>query len=451
MKWYVLVTAATLCGTMLSCQKGGVGDDNGNDPGNNNSNKLKDSTLLYTRDAYLWYNQIPANFNARQYADPDAIMEAIRPYSIETGFTNPVDRWSFAVTRQQWDDLSSGIGGDFGMGVFFLSNTDLRVSYVEKASPAGKATIKRSWQIKSINNKSNLTPNDEDLIINAVYLSNSATFTFGRPAGADTTITLTAGTYLESPIYVDSVYQTGPTKTGYMVLNSFLGDTTKIKNEFQRIFTRFQTEGVQDVVVDLRYNGGGYVRLQDELANYLVPTGNNGQIMEDMRFNDKLGPQFNRTTRFQKKGSLNINRLFVIVTQNTASASELLINSLKPFMNVQLIGPSRTHGKAVGYFGIEVMDWVIFPVSFRTLNKNGEGNYFNGLAVNNQVMDGLDKGWGDVNERCLASALRYITTGSYARLMAPDSREGLTTEVEQGNNGLGRLRFKGSVVKEKLR
>jgi carboxyl-terminal processing protease len=208
---------------------------------------------------------------------------------------------------------------------------------------------------------------------------------------------------------------------------------------------------VQDVVLDLRYNGGGYVSVQNVLANYLVPNAGNGGVMETQQYNDQY-KDWNETVNFKKKGTLNLSRLFVIVSQNTASASELLINSLKPYMNVQLVGPSATHGKPVGFFPVPVYDWYIFPVSFRTVNKNGEGNYFNGLALNNQVMDGLNKAWGDPAENCLASVLRYIGSGSYVRVAAADAlREGLAPAVQEGNTLLGAPKFKGAISNHKLK
>jgi hypothetical protein len=94
------------------------------------ADKLKDTALLYSQDIYLWNDKIPATFNARSYADPSAIMTAIRQYSIEPGFTTAVDRWSFAIDQQQWDNISSGISGDFGLNVFFLKEGDLRVRAV---------------------------------------------------------------------------------------------------------------------------------------------------------------------------------------------------------------------------------------------------------------------------------------------------------------------------------
>jgi carboxyl-terminal processing protease len=435
-----VLTLALVAGLLFAgCKKN---HDSAPTPPTSNDS-LKDSVLLYTKDLYLWYKNIPESFSASGYADPNAIMEAVRQYSSEPGFTGPVDRWSFAVTQHEWDDLSGGVSTDFGMGIFFNAASDLRVSYVEKESPAGKAGVSRSWRIKTINNNSDITTGNASFIVNAVYQSTTGTFVFTKPSGTDTTITLTAGVYQEHPIYVDSVYTAGASKVGYMVLNSFLGDTTEIKSEFQRVFNKFNSQSVNEVVIDLRYNGGGFVSLQNELANYLVPTAGNNGLMETEQFNDKY-TDFNETINFKKKGTLNLSRVFIIVSQNTASASELLINSLKPYMNVQLVGPSATHGKPVGFFPIPVGDWYIFPVSFRTINKNGEGNYFNGLSVNSQVADGLTKSWGDVSESCLASALHFISSGSYARVGVVHS-EGLTSEVQKSNTVLDGPRFKGAV------
>src|SRR5688572_9503857 len=83
------------------------------------ADKVKDTVLLYSRDIYLWNTQIPSNFNARQYGDPDKIMTAIRPYSNEPGFTAPVDKWSFAYKKADWDNVSGGVAKDFGINVFF--------------------------------------------------------------------------------------------------------------------------------------------------------------------------------------------------------------------------------------------------------------------------------------------------------------------------------------------
>ncbi|MFN2458186.1 MAG: S41 family peptidase [Chitinophagaceae bacterium] len=418
-------------------------------PATSAADKIKDSVLLYAKDIYLWYNQIPSTFNPRNYADPDAIMKALRQYSKEPGFTQPVDLWSFAMKKAEWDNVQSGIAGDFGLGIFFHTNDDLRVKAVEKESPAGKAGIRRGWRITKINGNSTINTSDASInfIVKNVFESTTTSFTFQKPDGSSVDITLTATTYREEPIFLDSVYTIDSKKIGYLVFNSFLGDTTKMYNDFQRIFTRFTQAGVNDVVVDLRYNGGGYVSVAQRLSNYLVNTSATGQLMMKQEYNNKYS-QYNSSVNFNKLGSLNLNRIFFIVSSSTASASEMLINNLKPFMEVFIVGPSKTLGKPVGFFPIPVGDWYIFPVSSRSTNKNGEGSYFTGFPLNfTAPNDGLDKDWGDVNETNLRIVLNYITTGTF-RLQARDTRTKSTAEqpqVKQGNLILDEPNFKGAV------
>ena len=406
------------------------------------ADKLKDTALAYSKDIYLWYNQIPSSFDARSFTELDKLMTGIRQYSTEPGFSQPVDRWSFAIKKTEWDNISSGIAGDFGISVFFMAPGDLRVKSVEKESPAGKAGIRRGWRITKVAGSTDITSSNADFLVSKIYNSSNTSFSFQKPDNSTQDITLTSATYLENPILLDSIYIVGSKKIGYLSYNSFLGDTAKTYSEFQRIFNRFAAQNVNDVVVDLRYNGGGYVTVQSKLANYLVNNSGNGGLMMKQQYNDKY-PQYNSSNNFRKLGSLNLDRVFFIVSNNTASASELLINNLKPYMEVKLIGPSKTYGKPVGYFNIPVGDWYIFPVSFRTTNKNGEGNYFDGFPLDAQFADGLDKDWGDLNESALAAAVRYITTGS-ARL-ATTAPYIENQEVNRANTILSEPSFKGAI------
>lgn len=382
---------------------------------------IKDSVLLVSKDIYLWNNQIPGSFNVQSFADPAAIMTAIHPFSIETGFTAPVDRWSFAMKKTEWDLLSAGMSsistttaaGDLGFSVFFKATGDLRVRLVEPNGPAGLAGIRRGWRITAINNNTNITTANADFIVAAVYSSVNSSFTFQKPDGSTVSIDLTAGHYAEKPVYLDTVYNIGNSKIGYLVFNSFLGNTAQISSEFQRVFSNFKSQEVTNVIVDLRYNGGGYVSIAEQLSNYLVKSSASGSLMMTQLYNSQNSKN-NTVTNFRKAGAINLNDIYFIVGRGTASASELLINNLKPYMDVKLLGPTATHGKPVGFFPIPVGEWYIFPVSFRTINKNGEGNYFNGIPVNAQIADGLDKDWGDINESCLASAIKNITSGTYS-------------------------------------
>jgi len=414
--------------------------------------KIKDSTLLYSKDVYLWYNQIPSTFDARNFADPVAIMTAIRQYSIEPGFSAAVDRWSFAMKKTDWDNLSGGLGttfgatsaatGDFGLGVFFNVEGDLRVKSVERASPSGLAGIRRGWRITKFNGSTNVTTSNSTAIVDAVYNSTQTSFTFIKPDGSSVDITLTAAHYQEHPVYLDTVYTVNSKKTGYFVFNSFLGDTTEIYSEFNRVFSKFASQNVSDVIIDLRYNGGGYVSVQEKLADYLASSSANNNLMMKQQYNDK-NSAYNSTTYFKKLGSLNLTRIFFIVTSGTASASELLINNLKPYMDVKLIGPTNTHGKPVGFFPIPVGDWYIFPVSFRSTNASGNGNYFSGFTPDSKVNDGLTKDWGDITESCLASAIKYINSGAFR--LSTETFQDQLPEVKQSNLILDEPFFKGTI------
>jgi hypothetical protein len=242
------------------------------------------------------------------------------------------------------------------------------------------------------------------------------------------------------------VYNTGNKKIGYLVFNSFLGDTTEIYSRFQQSFSRFAAAGVEDLIVDLRYNGGGYVSVQNKLAGYIAPTSAQGGLLMKQQFNDKY-TRFNSTTLVQKQGALNLSRVFFIVSNSTASASELIINNLKPYMDVKLVGPSNTYGKPVGYFNIPVGDWYIFPVSFRSTNKLEQGNYFDGIAVDSRTPDGLDKDWGDLQEACLAKAVRYITSGNFGPNIQPRATKVAEADpfTRSANETLDSRSFKGMI------
>lgn len=432
----IVLSTITILG---SCRKN---DSVGGNNGSTDEDFLKDSTLMLTRDLYLWNEQIPLDFNARIYDGPSEIMDAIRQYSNEPGFNDPVDHYSFAMDQNEWDNLSKGIISDFGLNAFFLSDNDLRVRLVEEVSPAGKAGIRRGWKFLKIAGSTNISSSNSDFLVQNIYQSASTAFTFEKPDGSTIDITLESKTYQEHPVILDSVYTAGSKKAGYIVFNSFLGDTTQVMNELTNVFNRFVAENVTDVIVDLRYNGGGYVSVSEGLANFLVKPSAHGNIMMTHQYNENYA-DLNEVTMFRKRGSLDVNNIYFVVTDNTASASELLINNLKPYMNIKLVGPEATYGKPVGFFPVPVGAWYIFPVSFRSTNGENQGNYFDGFAVDQQVNDGLDKDWGDTSEAALGSVLSYIGTGSF-------TNGGLNSMLEKGkvpeNRKLNRS-FKGAIAR----
>jgi carboxyl-terminal processing protease len=377
-------------------------------------------------------------------------MVGIRNYSSETGFAGPVDRWSFGVLKTQWNQLSGGIGtinnvstnGDFGLSVFFRVEGDLRVKLVERLSPAGIAGVQRGWRITKINGNSNITTGNSTFIVNSVFYSATTTFTFVKPDGTSLDMSLTSSQYSQQTVYLDSIYHIGSKTIGYMVLNSFLGDTSQIFRDFQRVINKFSDQSVSDIVIDLRYNGGGYVSVQEKFADYLSPTSANGSVMMKETYNDKH-QNYNTTLSFRKIGPLNPNHILFIVSQSTASASELLINNLKPYMSVKIVGPTNTDGKPVGFFPIPVGDWYVFPVSFRSTNSANYGGYFNGFTPDGIAADGLDKNWGDPTEASFAEAIKYITTGTLVAQSLQTHKQ--DPSVISGNALLDQFSFKGMI------
>ena len=169
--------------------------------------------------------------------------------------------------------------------------------------------------------------------------------------------------------------------------------------------------------------------------------------MMTQKYNDKYS-QYNTSANFKKTGAVNLPRVFFIVSSSSASASELVINNLKPVMDVKLIGRNNTYGKPVAFFPIAVGDWYIFPVSIRSTNQVGSGNYFSGFTPDAIVGDGLDKDWGDVAELDLASAIKYITTGSFRLSSARTNQE--QPQVINGNVILDEPNFKGTISTRKI-
>ena len=181
---WVLLTAMTV----ISCRKNDRLVDS-NTPGTA-EDKIKDTILNFSREAYLWHTQIPADFNARSYDGPEEIMQAIRAYSTEAGFNDPVDHYSMAFKKVEWDNVSSGVASDFGLNVFFFNDNDLRVRSVEKTSPAGIAGIKRGWRITKVAGNTNITPGNSDFLIDNIYNSAATEFTFEKPDGSSVDISL---------------------------------------------------------------------------------------------------------------------------------------------------------------------------------------------------------------------------------------------------------------------
>jgi carboxyl-terminal processing protease len=203
------------------------------------------------------------------------------------------------------------------------------------------------------------------------------------------------------------VYSAGGRTVGYLFFRNFV---TPSYEALDAAFSDFRGRAVEELVLDLRYNGGGLVGVAEHLASLIGGVRTDGQVFAEYVHNDKNVSR-NRVTRFEPRlNALNLHRLVVITTGASASASELVINALKPFMPVIVIG-SRTYGKPVGQYAIDFCDKTLAPVSFSLRNANGEGDFFGGIQPTCRAADDLDHPIGDPAETSLREALTLIASG----------------------------------------
>ncbi|NEU07947.1 hypothetical protein GZH53_06445 [Flavihumibacter sp. R14] len=372
---------------------------------------VRDSAYIKTKDIYLWTDILPPIevFRPRDSKDIYEVMTRVRSYQ-------PLDRFSFVETKEETEKASQGLVSDFGFLVkFYSSLTDLRVNYVYESSPGGNKGVKRGWKVLRLNGRELNGDNQGDKdYLNEIFFgpATSAEFTFEKPDGSIFTTTINKGVYPLNTVLFKNIYNAGSKKVGYFVYNQFSGISSV--NELIVTMNYFQSNGIKDVIVDLRYNRGGFVSTQDTLANMLAPqsVGRGQKVMYTYEFNKRYS-QFNETNYFHKTGSVSPTRIVFIVTPATASSSELLINNLKPVLDVKLVGEKNTFGKPVGFFPIPVFDYNIYPVSFKTVNSVGTSDYYEGFKVDKDTEDDLSRDFGDVNEASLKEALHYMTSGSF--------------------------------------
>jgi carboxyl-terminal processing protease len=436
------------------------------------SDLLMDSVYLYSKEVYFWNDRIPSynQFNPRQYRAGTALSSAINVMNAIRAL-QASDRYSFVTTREESEGIQSGQNRDFG---FFVKSfaEDLvapadsiawYVSYVYDQSTAGLAGVKRGWKINKVNG-TGLSYNQAsiDLLNNTFFGNNTtASFEFVKPDKSVVTHSLNKTAFQSNSVLYQNVFVNGAHKTGYLVFNQFFGQPSR--KELGEAFTYFQSEGINELVIDLRYNPGGSTETQDTLANLVAPLTANNKRMYTYEFNQQLkngnfpllktkpgfaGVSFSEavnSVNYQKAGNLNLSRVFFIVTGSSASASELIINNLKPYMDVKVIGDT-TYGKPVGFFPINIADYAIYPVSFRTINSAGNADYYAGFAPDRRTIDGVNKGWGDVTEPSLAAALRYIQTGSFGPETGGRSaieKTDAQQKIREGQQLLEKNRFTG--------
>jgi len=227
-------------------------------------------------------------------------------------------------------------------------------------------------------------------------------------------------------------------KVAYLAFDSFIGSSEDDLNE---AFDYFKANGAEELVLDLRYNGGGSTYISNQLAGLISGNIFQGEIYSKTFHNESKTNENFTEAFYDQSSAYGFNRVFIITTSSTASASEMVINGLKPYLgeeNVILIG-STTHGKPVGMYVFEESkyDLAIVPISFSITNANDEGNYFEGISVDYEISDDLSHDFGDIDESNFRAALEYINQGNFPIVTAAKSLS--TSEREFKKKGLDEL------------
>jgi len=370
------------------------------------------SQNLYVRDVmqdlYLWYASIP-NVNAASFPSPEAYLEAVRYRPLDNSFSYITS----AASSDAFYSDSQFIG--FGFSTL-LSGTELRVLQVFADSPASEAGLARGDQILEIDGRAVealVASGDIGAAFGPSEVGASSELLFRSRAGDERRKRMTKRLVTIPTVSVTRVFDVDGRKVGYLFFRNFVRPSFAALDE---AFAALAEAGVSELVLDLRYNGGGLVDVAVHLGSLIGGAVTAGQPFATYAHNDQNAFR-NETLRFEtvEQPVPALSRLIAITSRSSASASELVINALTPFMPVVTIGDA-TYGKPVGQYLVSFCDKVLAPVSFSLRNANDEGEYFGGLPATCAAADGIDRELGDSAEASLAEALHYIRHDSCSTL-----------------------------------
>ena len=397
----------------------------------------------YTTEAYLWSKDIPSNMTFASAGNPVDLFEMMR--------NKELDKWSY-VTDNSGEAMDSfqGVSTTFGYSLAFgrFSNAPdtyfAVVQYVYPNSPAQEAGLKRGDFLLSLNGAKLNASNYKELYYGST-INVGVGFVNGAGAveSSGNAVTMTSVKMYEDPVVDYRVIEADGKKIGYLFYSDFYSES---HSKLVEVFRGFQSDGVTELILDLRYNLGGDAKTPSYLASLFAPADvvKNKSVFLTQTWNDLYMAYFKSTgqdmnTYFNPDipVNLNLSRVYVLTTGSTASASEAVISGLMPYMDVVKVGQT-SYGKYCGAALItptdsngnadrEIGNWLLSLVIYKFVNTQGFTEFKDGIAPDYQAYDdGLTVGipLGDPADPMIAKALELIT-GSATKAPAVGKPAGL--------------------------
>lgn len=404
----------------------------------------------YSNNTYLWYDEI-TDRDPGLYGDPLAYFDLLKTTATTPSGADK-DKFHFIYDTAEYYQLSQGgVSAGYGAQFVLLSSTPPRevlVAYTEPNSPATdpQANLARGAMILAIDGVDidDATQAGVDALNAGLFPSSVGeqhTFeVLDLGAQISRLVTMTTASITSAPVQNVSVINTGTGDVGYLVFNDHIA--TAEQALIDAVNTLNAGAGIDDLVVDIRYNGGGYLAIASQLAYMIagpVPTA--GQPFSTLQFNDKhpvtnpitgqpitptpfysqtLGSPFNGGPAGQPLPTLDLPRVFVLTGPGTCSASEFFMNGLRGAgVEVIQVG-STTCGKPYGFYPQDNCGTTYFTIQFRGVNAANFGDFTDGFSPENtaaneagtvipgcSVADDFTKQLGDVSEGRLSAALAF--------------------------------------------
>ena len=392
---------------------------------------------------YLWAEDMPVIENEDDYfKEPQTFFKSLLSKNAMNG---KGDKYSYMEedpkapqqeSRSQMLDRTSTYGMEFELTNDPTGTTNhihAHVLYVLDGSPAQQAGITRGDWLSSVNGQ-RITTSNYQVLKNGGSIKVARTRIYSTELGytwqpADT-LNLAASITMEiNPFLIDTLYQVEGQRIAYLMYNEFStgpenkGTEETYNEQMKAIFANFKAQQPDALILDLRYNNGGYLQCAQALGSLVAPASALGKNFVNLQFNAKANPQRKAYPLLESyaEANLNLGKVYILTTNHTASASEALINGLIPYMgkeNVILIG-ERTEGKNVAMtaFRNETYGITLWPVVAYTSNAEDFSDYGDGFEPTHELTERNIVDWyplGDNREYLLKNAISLITTGSIA-------------------------------------